>query len=115
VRGRSRAAALGNGAGRRRRREVATYETDPRIAQVHGLEIASASEELRRKHPMDAQRPEQCFNLMDHMFMNWSLMASYEVPSYRDWILTANHAPAYEAHRRRMLQHLQFRHPGRWS
>jgi len=93
--------------------EAATYETDPRIAEVHGLEVASASDELRRKHPMDARRPEQCFNLMDHTFMNWSLMARYEIPSYRDWILTADHAPAYKAHHQ-MLQHLQFRNPGRW-
>ncbi len=34
-------------------------------------------------------------------------------PSYRDWFLDADYAPAYEAHRR-SLQQLQWRHPGRW-
>ena len=42
-----------------------------------------------------------------------ALLAPFEIPSYRDWLLTADHRPSYEAHKR-TLQHLQFRHPGRW-
>ena len=90
-----------------------TYETDPRIAEVHAAEVAGASEELKKRHPITADRPEQCQSLNDHAFMNWALLAPFEIPSYRDWLLTADHRPSYEAHKR-TLQHLQFRHPGRW-
>lgn len=93
--------------------EATTYETDPRIAQIHGTEVAAASEELKKKHPISADRPEQCQGLNDYMFMNWALLAPYELPTYREWLLTADHRPSYEAHKR-TLQHLQFRHPGRW-
>lgn len=90
-----------------------TYETDPRIAEVHAAEVVGAPEELKKRHPITADRPEQCQSLNDHAFMNWSLMAPFDIPSYRDWLLTADHRPSYETHRR-TLQHLQSRHPGRW-
>jgi len=93
--------------------EAATYDRDPRIAQVHEAEVAGASEELKKRHPITADRPEQCQSLNDYMFMNWALLAPFDIPSYRDWLLTADHRPSYEAHRR-TLQHLQHRHPGRW-
>ena len=93
--------------------EAATYDTDPRIAQVHAAEVVGVSEELQRKHPVTADLPEQCQSLNDFMFMNWSLLAPFELPTYRAWLLTADHRPSYEAHKR-TLQHLQHRHPGRW-
>lgn len=93
--------------------QAATYESDPRIAQTHEAEVLTASEELKTRHPITADRPEQCQGLNDYAFMNWSLLAPYQLPSYREWLLTADHRPSYEAHRR-TLQHLQFRHPGRW-
>ncbi|CAN5221713.1 sulfotransferase [soil metagenome] len=93
--------------------QTATYETDPRIAQAHEAEVLTASDELKTRHPMTADRPEQCQGLNDYAFMNWSLLAPYELPSYKEWMLTADHRPSYEAHKR-TLQHLQFRHPGRW-
>ena len=92
---------------------AAAYATDPRIAQVHAAEVVGASDDLKRRHPITADRPEQCQSLNDHAFMNWALLAVYDIPSYRDWLLTADHRPSYEAHRR-TLQHLQWRHPGRW-
>lgn len=93
--------------------QTATYETDPRIAQTHEAEVLTASDELKTRHPITADRPEQCQGLNDYAFMNWSLLAPYELPSYKEWLLTADHRPSYEAHKR-TLQHLQFRHPGRW-
>ncbi|EQA97406.1 hypothetical protein FHS51_004061 [Sphingobium wenxiniae] len=93
--------------------QAATYETDERIAQVHAKEVLTASEELKTRHPITADRPEQCQGLNDYMFMNWALLAPYELTTYKEWLLTADHRPSYEAHKR-TLQHLQFRHPGRW-
>jgi hypothetical protein len=90
----------------------ATYETDARIAAVQDI-VDALPEELMVRHPMAATRPEQCNLLNDWSFVNQAWMASFDIPSYREWFLDADYAPAYEAHRR-TLQHLQWRHPGRW-
>lgn len=93
--------------------EAATYATDPRVALVEQGLRATVSDELMTRHPVAADRPEQCNMLNDWAFMNWALFASYEIPSYLNWLLTADHTPAYQAHRQ-TLQHLQSRHPGQW-
>jgi hypothetical protein len=92
--------------------EAATYESDPRITTVQAGVDAMPAEMLVR-HPMSATRPEQCNGLFDWSFVNQAWMASYDIPSYRDWFLDADYAPMYDAHRR-SLQQLQWRHPGRW-
>lgn len=92
--------------------ERATYTTDPRIAQIEAA-VTQMPAELLKRHPVAANRPEQCNLLLDWSFVNFALLASYEIPSYRDWLFDTDHTPAYEAHRR-MLQHLQWRAPGQW-
>jgi hypothetical protein len=92
--------------------ERATYATDPRIAQIDAA-VAQMPAELLKRHPVAANRPEQCNLLLDWSFVNFALLASYEIPSYRDWLFDADQSPAYEAHRR-MLQHLQWRCSGQW-
>ncbi len=92
--------------------ELATYDSDPRIAAVQAMVDAMPAEMLVR-HPMSATRPEQCNGLFDWTFINQAWMASFDVPSYRDWFLDADYAPAYEAHSR-SLQQLQWHNPGRW-
>lgn len=89
------------------------YQTDPRIAEVNKAFVANIPDEILKRHPVGAQRPEQCNMLNDFSFMDWGLSASYEIPGYRDWMLATDHGPAYLAHKR-MLQHLQSRHPGQW-
>ena len=92
--------------------ERATYTTDPRIAAVQaGIDKMPA--EMLVRHPMSATRPEQCNPLFDWSFVNQAWMASYDIPSYRDWFLDADYTALYEAHRR-TLQQLQWRNPGRW-
>jgi hypothetical protein len=51
--------------------------------------------------------------LNDWGFINQAMLASYEVPTYRDWLFNADYSPAYETHRR-TLQHLQWHAPGQW-
>jgi hypothetical protein len=92
--------------------ELATYDSDARIAAVQAMVDAMPAEMLVR-HPMSATRPEQCNGLFDWTFINQAWMASFDIPSYRDWFLDADYAPAYEAHRR-TLQQLQWHNPGRW-
>jgi hypothetical protein len=92
--------------------ERATFGTDPRIAAVQQI-VDGLPAELMVRHPMSATRPEQCNLLNDWSFVNQAWMASFDIPTYREWFLDADYAPAYEAHHR-TLQHLQWRHPGRW-
>ena len=90
----------------------ATFATDPRIAVIQKI-VDDMPEGLMVRHPMSATRPEQCNLLNDWSFINQAWLASFDIPTYRDWFLDADYGPAYEAHRR-TLQHLQWHNPGRW-
>jgi len=90
----------------------ATFATDPRIAVIQKI-VDDLPEGLMVRHPMSATRPEQCNLLNDWSFINQAWLASFDIPTYRDWFLDADYGPAYEAHRR-TLQHLQWHNPGRW-
>jgi hypothetical protein len=92
--------------------EQSTYDTDPRIAQIQAV-VDATPVELLKRHPISPSRPEQCNFLLDWSFLNCALLASYDVPSYRNWLFDTDQGPAYAAHRR-MLQHLQWRKPGPW-
>lgn len=89
-----------------------TYAHDPRIDQVRSL-LAQMPAEMLLRHPVAADRPEQCNLLNDWSLIHQALLAYYHLPSYRDWLLDADYSPAFEAHRR-TLQHLQWRTRGRW-
>jgi hypothetical protein len=89
-----------------------TYTTDPRLDQVRAA-LAAVPPEMLLRHPVAADRPEQCNMLNDWSLLHQALLAYYNIPSYRDWLLDADYSPAFEAHRR-TLQHLQWRVPGRW-
>jgi len=89
-----------------------TAASDARIAQVQAI-VDTLPAELLARHPMSPTRPEQCNLLNDWSFYHQALLASYAIPSYRDWLLNADYRPAFEAHRR-TLQHLQWANPGQW-
>jgi hypothetical protein len=97
--------------------ETATYETDPRIAEVQAqLDLV---EQLipgfMAFHPMGARLAQECVRITGGDFRSMIFPTQYRVPSYARWLLwEADMAPAYRWHRR-YLQHLQSRHPGgRW-
>ena len=92
--------------------ERETFTTDPRIAQIQAV-VDQLPVELLQRHPMSPTRPEQCNMLNDWSFIHQALLASYELPTYRDWLFNADYRPAFETHRR-TLQHLQWRNPGQW-
>ena len=92
--------------------EHATAKTDPRIAQVQAV-VDQMPADFQKRHPIAPLRPEQCNVLTDWSFYNLAWLASYQIPSYREWLFEADHQPMFEAHRR-ALQHLQWRNPGRW-
>jgi hypothetical protein len=97
--------------------ETATYETDPRIAEVDatlaGLDIVLPG--FRAMHPMGARLAQECVRITASDFRSLIFPTQYRVPSYVQWLIyEADMAPAYRWHRE-FLQHLQSRHPAeRW-
>ena len=92
--------------------ERETAASDPRIAEVAAM-TSAVPDEMQKRHPVAPLRPEQCNLLTDWSFINFAPNAAYSIPTYRDWFLNADHAPAYQAHYQ-SLQHLQWHHPGQW-
>jgi hypothetical protein len=97
--------------------ERATFETDPRIAEVQGQ--LDQSERLipdfKRIHRMGAQLPQECVRMTASEFRSVIFAAQWRVPSYVRWLLNeCDMAPVYAAHRE-WLQLLQWRCPSeRW-
>ncbi len=97
--------------------ETATYDTDPRIADVdatlEGIDLVLSG--FRAMHPMGARLAEECVRITASEFRSMIFPTQYRVPSYARWLLhDADMAPAYQWHRV-FLQHLQSHHAGeRW-
>jgi soluble cytochrome b562 len=97
--------------------ETATYDTDPRIADVQAqLDLVDlALPGFKAMHPMGARLGQECVRITGGAFRSMIFPTQYRVPSYARWLLTeADMAPAYRWHRR-VLQVLQSRHrAARW-
>jgi hypothetical protein len=97
--------------------ETATYDSDPRIAEVD-MQLDTAEmlvPGFRAMHPMGARLAQECVRITGADFRSMIFPTQYHIPSYARWLLhEADMAPAYRWHRR-VLQHLQSRHPAkRW-
>src|SRR5262249_483751 len=96
--------------------ERATYDTDPRIAQVerHCAGVGRIIPGFKSMHPMGALLPQECVALTAHEFATMIYHTANRVPSYQRWLDGADLRWVYRAHRR-WLQFLQWRCPGeRW-
>ncbi len=97
--------------------ETATYDTDPRIAEVDatlaGIDLVLPG--FRAMHPMGARLAQECVRIKASDFRSMIFPTQYRVPSYAQWLLyEADMRPAYRWHRV-FLQHLQSHHRGeRW-
>jgi hypothetical protein len=97
--------------------ETATYDTDPRIAEVdatlEGVDLVLPG--FKMMHPMGAQLPQECVRITASDFRSMIFPTQYHVPSYAKWLLhEADMRPAYRWHRM-FLEHLQSKHPSqRW-
>ena len=93
--------------------ELATCETDPRIALVDA-ELAQTDRLIpgfKKIHPMGARLPQECVAMMAHDFTSLFFSTVYRLPGYSRWLLEeADLAPVYAAHRR-LAQLLQWRRP----
>ena len=97
--------------------ERETYATDPRIAKAdRELQMFERflAPNLRAVHELGARLPEECLMAMAFSFRSFQFPSMHYVPSYQQWMEAHDLGPAYAYHRR-VLQHLQSRHPcERW-
>ncbi len=96
--------------------ERATYDTDPRIAQVeqHFAGVDKLIPGFKSMHPMGARLPQECVAITQHEFATMMYPTTHDVPSYQRWLDGADLRPVYASHRR-WLQYLQWRCPApRW-
>lgn len=93
--------------------ETATYDTDPRIAEVDATLALSDSliPGFTSFHPMGATLAQECVRITAGDFRSMIFPIQFRLPTYNRWLLhEADLAPAYHWHRL-FLQHLQSRHP----
>lgn len=97
--------------------EAATFEADPRIAQVQSgyEEMLKLVPEFATMHQVGAQLPQECNAIAQYHFASSNFWASYGVPDYLDWITFGHPTGVMKTHRR-FLQQLQWKGPrGRWT
>ena len=68
--------------------------------------------ELNALHPIAVDAPEECTDIIAHVFQSLRFDAMYRVPSYNSWLRRSGFLNAYRFHRR-FLQHLDAQLPGR--
>jgi hypothetical protein len=93
--------------------ETATYQSDPRIAEVQATLdlVESVMPGFTSFHAMGAQLAQECVRITAPEFRSMIFNAQFRVPSYNRWLLhDADLAPAYRWHRQ-YLQLLESRHP----
>jgi len=96
--------------------ERATYDSDPRIAQVerHFAGVDQVLPGFKQMHPMGALLPQECVAITAQEFTSILFHTTAELTSYQRWLERADLRPVYAQHRR-WLQYLQWRVPAeRW-
>ncbi|MHB8506974.1 MAG: sulfotransferase family protein, partial [Acidimicrobiales bacterium] len=94
--------------------EEATQDSDPRIEETAGG-LAAMYETFPRMaslHHETATGPTECQDLLGMAFRTAHFDGMAHVPSYTDWVLACDMAPAYHFHRR-VLRLLQWHCPPR--
>lgn len=96
--------------------EQATFDTDPRIAEVD-RRLAGVDRlipDFKSIHPMGARLPQECVAITQPEFVSMVWHTTHRVPAYQAWIEAADHRSVYAAHRR-WLQYFQWKVPaGQW-
>jgi hypothetical protein len=87
---------------------AATFETDPRIAEVEKLfaNFERLVPWLPAIHEFGARLPQECVAMCAHEFLSIQWMCTFDVPKYQAWFEGQDMRPAYRYHKR-FLQHLQ--------
>ncbi len=70
--------------------------------------------DLAKLHPLSADAPQECSEILGHVFRSLRFETTFSVPTYRGWLRSDGFATAYRFHRR-FLQHRQGERAGmRW-
>lgn len=97
--------------------QAATFDTDPRIAQVtamydNWLKHAPQLLEIQR---FDCTQPGECNHGMQYHFASTNFPAELGVPDYAEWLREKEVPGQYVSHKR-LLQNFQWQGPkGRWT
>jgi hypothetical protein len=97
--------------------ETATFDSDPRIAQVKAmydvwLQHAPQLLDIQR---FDCTQPGECNHGMQYHFGSTNFPAEMGVPDYARWLRESSVAGQYVSHKR-LLQNFQWKGPkGRWT
>ncbi|MGH3055377.1 MAG: sulfotransferase family protein, partial [Gaiellaceae bacterium] len=97
--------------------EAATYDSDPRIAAADAIlsGMKQAAPELALMHDDNGWSPTEHQDLLGQHFRTLHFEGQGAIPSYVQWWLGCDMAPAYR-HHRRVLKLLQWRcPPTRWN
>lgn len=96
--------------------EVATFETDPRIAIVQAMQdnFLAHAPQLAEIQRTDCTQPGECNHGMVFHFAGSNLPAEYGVPKFAQWVIDEVPEGLYRTHKR-LLQQFQWKGPkGRW-
>jgi hypothetical protein len=91
--------------------ETASYESDPRIADVQKMleRTDLVLPEFKKIHRLGATLPQECVRFTTGEFLSLIFWTNYNVPTYSHWLKEADMGPAYRYHRQ-FLQLLQWKH-----
>ena len=94
----------------------ASYRTDPRfLAALEAPDmLGMINPEFKSIHHDPPDMPIECAVLLGQEFTSLHLATTFNVDGYMQWLLAADHRPAYEYHRM-VLQTLQSEYRGRWQ
>ena len=96
--------------------QTATFGTDPRIALTEAgfPPMDVRREKFKAMHPTGAQLSQECVVMMGDTMSTPLFHNQFRVPSYQDWVDTADRRHVYDFHKQQ-LQHLQSGHKlDRW-
>ena len=95
---------------------TATYRTDPRfIAAMEAPDmLGMINPGFKAIHHDPPDMPLECATVLGQHFTSLHLSTTFNIDGYMQWVLEADHEPAYRYHRM-MLQLLQSGCPGRWQ
>jgi len=96
--------------------EAATYRTDPRVPRAHDLitQAGRVAPTFHAIHEMGAWIPNECAVAFRLGFRSPHLAATFQAPTYSNWLFAADQAPVYRYYKR-LLKLLQWKNPRqRW-
>ena len=91
--------------------------SDPRIAAVDKQfdQVDKLVPGFKAMHEISAILPQECVAILAAQFLSEQLVVSYNIPTYREWMMKQDFSAAYQWHKR-CLQHMQsgFGETKRW-